>query len=222
MTVLREREGRVVARKRVESGLGTPDRRRMRRKRERERTRPMAKKLEKMKSFTNARFLPFLGAFDLCGFEDGRIEEDQDVPRREEEKGMFGLGEFRKKTRFWSLVGGSVVMLRDLKKGLGMNFQVGSWEVSTWESVFLCCVCVAVVVSSEASGVCVSVLRVCVCVCVEGNWKLEIGNWKLVWIFCWVLWNCQMCFWKLASVLHKDSEKSGKLKIILSKFLGSN
>ena len=60
-------------------------------------------------------------------------------------------------------------MLRDVK-GLGMNFQVGSWEVSTWESVFLCCVCV--VVSSEASGVCecVSVLREI------GNWKLEIGG----------------------------------------------
>ena len=84
-------------------------------------------------------------------------------------------------------------MLRDVK-GLGMNFQVGSWEVSTWESVFLCCVCVAVVVSSEASGVCVSVLR-------------EIGNWKLVGIFCLVLWNCQMCFWKLANVLHKDFGK---------------
>jgi len=84
-------------------------------------------------------------------------------------------------------------MLRDVK-GLGMNFQVGSWEVSTWESVFLCCVCV--VVSSEASGVCecVSVLR-------------EIGNWKLVGIFCLVLWNCQMCFWKLANVLHKDFGK---------------
>ena len=89
----RAREERVVVRKCVERGLGTPNRRRMRRKRERERTRPMAKKLEKMKSFTNARFLPFLGAFDLGGFEEGRIEEAQDVPRREEEKGMFGLGE---------------------------------------------------------------------------------------------------------------------------------
>jgi len=85
-------------------GLGTPNRRRMRRNRESETTRPMVKKFEKMKSLSNARRLPFLGAFDL-GLEDGRIEEARDVPRREE-KGMFGmvnwkLGCAKNEVLFW-------------------------------------------------------------------------------------------------------------------------
>ena len=83
----RAREERV--RKCVAMGLGTPNRRRMRRNKEREITSPMEKKFEKMKSLSTVRRLPFLGAFDL-GLEDGRIEEAQAAPRREEE-GMFGM-----------------------------------------------------------------------------------------------------------------------------------
>lgn len=60
----------------------------MRRNRESEITRPIVKKLEKMKSVSQARRLPFLGTLDL-GLEDGRIDEAQGV--RREEKGMFGL-----------------------------------------------------------------------------------------------------------------------------------
>ena len=110
----------------------------------------MAKKLEKMKSFTNARFLPFLGAFDLGGFEEGRIEEAQDVPRREEEKGMFGLGELgckegkKRKMSFWFLVFVGICYVTRCE-GFGNEFSsriVGGFDLGECFSVLCLCCCV--------------------------------------------------------------------------------